>query len=338
MFQEKKLYKVIKIFSDFYYVSYNDMEVECKLREVLKKSGLEPIVGDMVDIEEYNQNSNQAAITKIYPRTNEIKRPNVANIEQIVVVTTIKEPEVSLTQIDRYLAQAKFFNIDAVICVNKSDLISDEQKQQITDIYEQLNYKVVFTSAKNNEIAELEKLLKNKTSIFSGMSGVGKTSLINAIIGKNLKTNNISNKNLRGRHTTRHTEIFEFDNSYIVDTPGFSLLKFDYIEPKEAEKLFDDICYYAAGCKYADCLHENETDCNVLKNSDKIFQSRLESYYAILKEAKTYKEKIKKHGKKTESRVKQVSDKHVPKISSQKRAHSRKKLKQSIKYEHDIYN
>ncbi len=336
MFQEKKLYKVIKIFSDFYYVSYNGILVECKLREVLKKSGFEPIVGDMVDIEEYNKNSNQAVITKIYPRINEIKRPNVSNIEQIIIVTTIKEPAVPLTQIDRYLAQAKIFNINAIICVNKSDLISDNEKEQIISIYRQLGYKIVFTSAKNSDIAELEKLLKNKTSIFSGMSGVGKTSLINAIIGENLKTNNVSEKNLRGRHTTRHTEIFEFENSYIVDTPGFSLLKFDYIEPKKVEQLFDDICCYAQGCKYSDCLHEKESECNVIKNSDKIFKSRLESYYAILQEAKNYKEKVKKQGKKFETKVKQVSDKNIPKISSQKRAHSRKKLKQALKKSTEI--
>ena len=325
------MYKVIKIFSDFYYVSYNGKLVECKLREVLKKSGLEPIVGDMVNIEEYNSNSNQAVITEVNPRINEIKRPNVANIEQIVIVTTIKNPAVSFTQIDRYLAQAKIFNINAVICVNKSDLISEAEAKEIKKIYENIGYKIVFTSAKNNDITELEKLLKNKTNIFSGMSGVGKTSLINSIIGENLKTNNISNKNFRGRHTTRHTEIFEFENSYIVDTPGFSLLKFDYIEPKKVEQLFDDISCFANKCKYSDCLHENEAECNVLKNSDKIFQSRLESYYAILKEAKVYRDKIKKQGKKNETKVKQVSDKSILKISTQKRAHSRKKLKQILK-------
>ena len=287
------MYKVIKIFSDFYYVSFQGQLIECKLREVLKKSGLEPIVGDMVDIEDYNRNSNQAAISKIHKRTNEIKRPNVANVEQIVIVTTLKEPSVPFMQLDRYLAQAKIFNINTIICVNKSDLISCDEKNEFKNIYEQLGYTIIFTSAKNNDIAELEVHLANRTSIFSGMSGVGKTSLINSIIGKNLKTNDISSKNLRGRHTTRHTEIFEFKNSYIVDTPGFSLLKFDYIEPKKVEELFDDIKYFAQECKYSDCLHEHEDGCNVIKNSDKIFSSRLESYYAILKEAKSYKEKIK---------------------------------------------
>ncbi len=325
------MYKVIKIFSDFYYVLFNKKLVECKLREVLKKSGLEPLVGDMVDIEEYNPGSNQAVITKIYERISEIKKPNVANVEQIVIVTTIKEPVVPLVQLDRYLAQAKKFALDAVICVNKSDLISEKERKNIADIYENIGYDVVFTSAKNKDISQLKKYLKNKTSIFSGMSGVGKTSLINTIIGQNLKTNDVSGKNLRGRHTTRHTEIFEFENSYIVDTPGFSLLKFDYIEPKEVEKLFDEIYSFSDGCKYSDCLHENEDGCNVIKNSDKIYKSRLESYYAILKEAKAYKEKIKKQGKKIESKVKKVSDRHIPKISIQKREYSRKKLKQSLR-------
>ena len=333
MFQEKKLYKVIKIFSDFYYVFCEGKIVECKLREVLKKSGLEPIVGDIVDIAEYNSNSNQAVITKIHPRENELKRPNVANINQIVVVTTIKEPIVPYMQLDRYLSQAKLFSISPIICVNKSDLISDEEKKDFKNIYENIGYVVVFSSAKNNDVDELKKYLKGKTSIFSGMSGVGKTSLINSLLGENLKTNNISNKNLRGRHTTRHTEIFEFENSYIVDTPGFSLLKFDYIEPKKVEELFDDIKCFANECKYSDCLHENEDGCNILKNIKKIFESRLKSYYAILQEAKTYKEKLKKQGRKIETKIKKVCDKNIPKISAQKRTSSRKKLKQSIKYD-----
>ncbi len=330
--------KVIKIFSDFYYVQAEDKLIECKLREVIKKSGTKIFVGDDVNVEDYNEHSNQGAIFELLPRKNNLMRPNVANIDLIILVVSLKHPKTPLNSVDRYLAQAIYQGIELVICVNKSDLTTVNDQNAFRELYQNLGYKVVFTSAiQNTGIENLKEFLSGKTSLLCGPSGVGKTSLCNAI-DKNfvLKTGNVS-KNSRGSHTTRHCEILHFNvgniGSNLVDTPGFSLLKFDYIKPKQVEDFFPEIKKFAADCKFSDCLHEKETDCNVLKNIAQIPQSRYESYLSMLQEAKEYKKKIQEQGTKTESRSKIINSKNVPKISAKNRDFSRKKAKQLLQAE-----
>lgn len=327
--------KVTKIFSDFYYVSTEKGIIECKIREVLKKSGLQILVGDNVIVENYNSNSKQGAISQILERKNSLLRPNVTNIDQIILVVSLKHPKTPLKNIDRYLAQAEYFGIDIIICANKIDLIREDERKIFEAIYSKLGYKIFFTSALEIiGINEFKKILKGKTSLFCGASGVGKTSLTN-IINKNiiLKTGEIS-KNSRGTHTTRHCEIisFEEDNQFsnIVDTPGFSLLKFDYIEPPKVKDFFREIKDLARFCKYSDCLHENEEGCNIISNLEKITPSRYESYLDILQEAKEYKKKRQNQGIKTETKIKKINEKFKPKISSKKRDFSRKKTKQLL--------
>ncbi len=327
--------KVVKIFSDFYYVKTNWGLVECKLREILKKSGVQIIVGDNVIIEDFREISNQAAITELLPRKNSILRPSVANIDEIVLVVSLKHPRTPLNSIDRYLAQAQFFGIDVIICVNKSDLTSLQERIEFEKFYGALGYKIVFTSAiKKTGIGELKNIIKEKTSLLCGASGVGKTSLCNAINPNFvLRVGKIS-KNSRGTHTTRHCEILSFDSNSVsfnlVDTPGFSLLKFDYVEPKKIEEFFPEIKMFAKECKFTNCLHECEVGCNVIANIEKIFPSRYESYLSILQEAKNYKKKIKEQGTKVETKTKKLNSKAVPKISAKKRNYSRKKAKQIL--------
>ncbi|MDD3593627.1 MAG: ribosome small subunit-dependent GTPase A [Candidatus Gastranaerophilales bacterium] len=325
--------KVIKIFSDFYYVKSGDFIVECKLREFFKKAGISVLVGDNVEIEDYNPVSNQGAISKILDRKNELARPSVANIDIVVLVISLKSPIIEYKQIDRYLAQAIQFGLNLIICVNKSDLLIKEEKEDFKKLYEKLGYKVIFTSAtKKTGLDELKKEIAGKTAILSGASGVGKSSIINAFDPElSLKTKKISRKTARGTHTTRHCELFNIDNTTsVLDTPGFSLLKFDNMQPKEVEKFFGEIAEYAYFCKYSDCLHVNEEGCSVLENLDKISQSRYQSYLSILEEARQYKEKIKQQGVKTESKVKTVHNKQILKVSTKKRDDSRKKLKQNL--------
>ncbi len=319
--------QIYKIHSDFYYVDDGQNTHECKIREVLKKQKEKILVGDFVEFE-------NGVITKIIERKNFIKRPSVANIDQIIIVSALKEPDLELHQLNRYIALAKYYNIATVLCFNKEDLKWDKHlKEKIKKIYETLGYKIVYTSATEHKgIKNFEKLLEGKTSVLCGNSGVGKSSLVNSINPDlNLRTKQVSEKTQRGTHTTRHCEIIKInDTSRIVDTPGFSNVKFDFILPADVDLLFDDIAKFRDDCKYSDCLHINEDGCNVLNNIDKIDPSRYESYLAFIDEAKEYKERIKYEGKKEEHSKKFVHNKHIAKISEKKRQSARNTLKQNI--------
>lgn len=319
--------QIYKIHSDFYYVDDGQNTHECKIREVLKKQKEKILVGDFVEFE-------NGVIKKIIGRKNCIKRPSVANIDQIIVVSALKEPDLDLHQLNRYIALAKYYNIPTVLCFNKEDLKWDRHlKDKIKTIYEPLGYKIVYTSATEHKgLKNFEKLLDSKTSVLCGNSGVGKSSLINAINPNlNLRTKQVSEKTQRGTHTTRHCEIIKInDTSRIVDTPGFSNVKFDFILPADVDLLFCDIAKFRDECKYSDCLHINEDCCNVINNIDKIDPTRYESYLTFIDEAKEYKERIKYEGKKEEHSKKFVHNKHIAKISEKKRQSARNTLKQNI--------
>lgn len=319
--------QIYKIHSDFYYVDDGVNSFECKIREVLKKQKEKILVGDFVEFE-------NGVITNLIERKNFIKRPSVANIDQIIIVSALKQPDLDLHQLNRYIALAKYYNIPTVLCFNKEDLKWEKQLgEKIKKIYSHLGYKIVFTSATEHKgIKNFEKLLDGKTSVLCGNSGVGKSSLVNAINPNlNLRTKQVSEKTLRGTHTTRHCEIIKLnDTSRIVDTPGFSNVKFDFILPANVDLLFDDIAKFRDDCKYSDCLHINEDECNVLNNIDKIDPTRYESYLAFIDEAKEYKERIKYEGKKQENNKKFIHNKHIAKISEKKRQSARNTLKQNI--------
>lgn len=319
--------QIYKIHSDFYYVDDGQKTHECRIREVLKKQKEKILVGDFVEFE-------NGAISKIIPRKNFIKRPSVANIDQIIIVSALKEPDLDLHQLNRYIALAKYYNIPTVLCFNKEDLKWDRHlKEKIKKIYEPLDYKIVYTSATEHKgIKNFEKVLTNKTTVLCGNSGVGKSSLVNAINPDlNLRTKQVSEKTQRGTHTTRHCEIIKInDTSRIVDTPGFSNVRFDFILPADVDLLFDDIAKFRDECKYSNCLHTCEDGCNVLENIDKIDKTRYESYIEFIKEAGEYKEKIKFEGKKQEHTKKLVHNKHIAKISEKKRQSARNTLKQNI--------
>lgn len=324
--------QIYKIHSDFYYVDDGTSFYECKIREVLKKQREKILVGDFVEFE-------NGVITKIIPRKNFIKRPSVANIDQIIIVSALKEPELDLHQLNRYISLAKYYDIKTVLCFNKDDLKWDKHlREKIKKIYEPLGYKIVYTSAtEHNGIKNFEKLLSGKTSVLCGNSGVGKSSLVNAINPTlNLRTKQVSEKTQRGTHTTRHCEIIKLnDTSRIVDTPGFSNARFDFLLPADVDLLFSDIAKYRNECKYSDCLHINEDGCNVLNNIDKIDPTRYESYLAFIDEAKEYKERIKFEGKKQEHTKKIVHNRQIAKISEKKRQSARNTLKQQIYKEID---
>lgn len=196
-----------------------------------------------------------------------------------------------------------------------------------------MGYKIAYTSATEHKgIKNFEKILEGKTSVLCGNSGVGKSSLVNAINPQlNLRTKEVSEKTQRGTHTTRHCEIIKINrSSRIVDTPGFSNVRFDFLLPTEVDTLFEEISKYKLGCKYSDCLHKNEDGCNVLAHIKEIDESRYESYLFFTEEAKEYKEKIKYEGKKEEHSKKFLNNRHVAKISDKKRQSARNTLKQKL--------
>ena len=315
--------QIYKIHSDFYYVDDGSNHYECKIREVLKKQREKILVGDFVEF-------NNGVIESIIERKNYISRPSVANIDQIIIVSALTEPDLNTTQLDRYISLAKYFKIKTILCFNKSDLKWDKHiKDNVLEAYK--DYEIVFTSATEHKgLKEFEKLLKGKMSVLCGGSGAGKSSLVNALNPNlNLRTGEVSNKLLRGTHTTRHCEIVKInDESRIVDTPGFSNVKFDFIMPADVDLLFDEIAQFRDGCKYADCLHINEDGCSVLANLNKINISRYESYRTFVEEAKEYKERVKYQGKKTENFKKVINNKEVAKISGKNRQAARNNQRQ----------
>ncbi len=319
--------QVLKIHSDFYYVNSDEKIHECKLREVLKKQKQRVVVGDFVEFEDEK-------ITKILPRKNFIPRPAVSNVDQMIIVSAVKEPALDFMQLNRYICFAKYYNIPVKLCFNKNDLSQDDMLiERVFSIYEPLGYDIIFTSAlEKSNIDDFIDVLKDKTTALCGNSGVGKSSLVNAINPNlNLRTGLVSEKTERGTHTTRHCEILKVtDDIKIVDTPGFSNLRFDFILPLEISDLFVEFDKYKGLCKYSDCLHFHEDGCAVLENLREIAETRYESYVAFVKEAQEYKEKVKYSGIKVETFSKEHNNKSMAKISARKRQDSRRLSKQKL--------
>lgn len=318
--------QIYKIHSDFYYVESENQLFECKLREVLKKQKQKVFVGDFVEF-------NDGAIEKVLPRKNYITRPTVANVDQVIIISAVKEPELNFLQLNRYIAFARYHNLPTVLCFNKNDLSDDDKTiEKVFSIYEPLGFEILFTSAlEGYGLEEFKSILSNKVSVLCGSSGVGKSSLINAVSGISLRTKEVSEKTGRGTHTTRHCEIVKIDNNAsIVDTPGFSNLKFDFLMPNEVDLLFTEIAPLKEFCKFQDCLHINETDCAVKSHLGKIDMTRYESYVAFVEEAKTFKEKVKLQGFKQEATHKRTHEKVAVKISSRKRESARNTKKQNL--------
>lgn len=339
--------KITKIHSDFYYVKIKEENkiIECKIREKFKKEKIEIVVGDLVRIEKILSDSNQSVIVEIFSRKNYIPRPSIANIDQIIIVAALSHPELDFNQLNRYLCHAKLYDIPAVICINKSDLNElSEFKQKVLNIYLRFGYKVIFTSALTGMgLEELKNVLESKISVLSGMSGVGKSSLINKIHPDfKIKTKEISSKTGRGTHSTRHVEIMEMHTEdgntlQIADTPGFSCLRFDTVMPSIINELFDEIKEFSSDCYFSDCLHLSEQNCNVQANLSKIDSTRYESYKIFLQEAFEYKEKVTKEGNKEEKSTKIIDKgnketKQLVKFSTHARKKSRKFEKQQINF------
>ena len=278
---------IIKGIGGFYYVKTADGVYQAKGRGIFKKNGITLSVGDIADIEVLPD--GDAVINSIEPRENEFLRPPIVNIDSFIVVFTAARPKPNFSVIDKFLIMAEIKNIDTVLCLNKCDLVSEEEIQKIREIYRDV-YPVFVTSAKTGEgLDEIREYIKGRKVSLDGPSGVGKSSLLNLLIPHaEMETGTVSAKTNRGKHTTRHVEIFDVPGGgMIFDTPGFT--SFDLPEETDEDSLADyypDIARFKGRCRFDNCRHMKEPDCSVREavEAGLINRTRYESYLANMDE------------------------------------------------------
>lgn len=279
---------IIKGISSFYYVAVGEDIYECKARGRFKNIKQTPLVGDIVHITVLDAITMKGSIEKIEDREVELLRPAIANVDQAVIVFAGAEPEPHPNLIDKLTVLCEYSDLDIVVCMNKADLERSPEVERLKETYQSAGYRFVETSIVTGEgIDTLRFLLKDKINVFAGPSGVGKSSLLNAIQeGLALKTGEVSEKIKRGKHTTRHTELITLiGGGFVADTPGFTSLEIDFIDKDELAFLFPEFGK-AEACKFKNCLHINEPDCGVKAavSNGVIPETRYVSYGLFLKD------------------------------------------------------
>ena len=280
---------IIGNISNTYKIKTDIKIYEAYARGKLKNEEITPLVGDMVEIQITDEEKSVAIIEKVQPRKNEIKRPKIANIDQIIFIVSTKNPKPDLLMLDKQLAYVEKLNIEPIIIINKIDL--QDTYKYIQELYEKIGYKTIVTSAKQgNGIEILRQVLKNKISVFSGNSGVGKSSIINALFGiDKTQEGEISQKNKKGKNTTTDTKLYELEeNTYIADTPGFSSFEVNEIESTELDKYFREFKKEIENCEFVGCTHIKEQNCGIKDavEGGEISQERYDRFCQIYEQLK----------------------------------------------------
>ncbi|CAG9363803.1 ribosome small subunit-dependent GTPase A [Clostridium perfringens] len=276
---------IIKGIGGFYYIKTDEGIIECKARGKFRYNSLKPMVGDRVTIKVEN---GKGVIEDIHERSSELIRPTVANVTQAFVVFAIKNPDINLDLLNRFLTLCEYNDIHAVVCLNKEDLCTDEEKENLKELINDIGYEVLFINAKEGKgFDALKERLEHNITVLCGPSGAGKSTLLNSFIDReHMETGSVSEKIGRGKHTTRHSELIDVDNGYLVDTPGFTTLDVTFIDRDSLKYCFPEFNDYNNLCKFNGCNHYKEPKCAVKEavEEGKINKLRYEFYIKTLEE------------------------------------------------------
>ena len=284
--------KIIKGIAGFYYIYAEDGNIyECKAKGIFRKDNFKPLVGDNVEITVLNEEEKEGSVTSILPRRNSLIRPAVANVDQAFLIFAMENPKPNFLLLDRFLIMMKQQEIPAVICFNKKDVGEKEEMEKLYEIYTGCGYRVVLSSTYEGEgMDEIHEILKGKTTVVAGPSGVGKSSITNCMQGEvQMETGEISKKLKRGKHTTRHSQVIPVEkNTFLVDTPGFSSLYLTDMKEEELRDYFPEFVMYEPQCRFQGCMHIHEPGYAVKKalSEGKISQQRYDNYLALYEELK----------------------------------------------------
>lgn len=272
--------------SNVYQVAEGEKVYKCLARGKFKKEKISPLVGDEVEFTITNSEKQEGVIEQILPRKNELKRPKMANLTQLILVVSMKMPSPDLLLLDKQLVFAEFMGLKATIVLNKVDLEDKEEIDRIAKLYEDIGYKIIQTNAKEGiKVEEITALLEGETTAFAGNSGVGKSTLINSIFEQELtQEGDISDKNQRGKNTTTSTTLYKYkENSYIADTPGFSTFEINEIPKEDLCHYFVEFVPYLDKCEFQGCSHIKEENCGVKEalEAGKISSQRYDNYIKI---------------------------------------------------------